>query len=170
MAIASANAKVLVTLEEVKKNPRRTYSSLKPYQKCKIGKQVVEHGVTPSKQFYKKKYPHLVLKERTVRTLKNSYKDCIKAQTSVTFETGNAEAVVRELPNKNVDRLLMSGDKMDKEVQHYITELRKRECTVNTTVAIAVGEGILLNKDANLLAANGGGINLTKECAKYLFR
>ena len=55
----------------------------------------------------------------------------------------------------------MTGDETDKQVQHYITELRKRGCIINTTVAIAVGEGILLNKDANLLAANGGGINLT---------
>ena len=37
-------------------------------------------------------------------------------------------------------------------------------------MAIAVGEGILLNKDANLLTANGGGINLTKDWAKYLFK
>ena len=43
-------------------------------------------------------------------------------------------------------------------------------CIANTTVAIAVGEGILLNQDVNLLAANGGGINLTKDWAKYLFR
>jgi len=48
--------------------------------------------------------------------------------------------------------------------------LRKRGCIINTSVAIAVGEGILLNKDANLLVANGGGINLTKDWAKYLFR
>ena len=64
----------------------------------------------------------------------------------------------------------MTGDETDKQVQHYITELRKRGCIINTTVAIAVGEDILLNKDANLLAANGGGINLTKDWVKYLFR
>ena len=64
----------------------------------------------------------------------------------------------------------MTGDETDKQVQHHITELRKRGCIVNTTVAIAVGEGISLNKDANLLAANGGGINLTKDWAKYMFR
>jgi len=37
-------------------------------------------------------------------------------------------------------------------------------------VAIAVGERISLDKDANLLAANGGGINPMKDWAKYLFR
>ena len=73
---------------------------------------------------------------------------------------------LHELPNKKVSRPLMTGDETDKQVQLYIAELRKRGCSINTTVAIAVGEGILLNKDANLLAANGGGINR----AKYLFR
>ena len=40
----------------------------------------------------------------------------------------------------------MTGDETDKQVQRYITELKKRGCIINTTVAIAVGEGILLNK------------------------
>ena len=78
--------------------------------------------------------------------------------------------MVQELPNKKVGRPLMTGEETDKQVQHYLTELRKRGCIINASVAIAVGEGILLNKDANLLTANGGGINLTKDWAKYLFK
>ena len=64
----------------------------------------------------------------------------------------------------------MTGEETDKQVQHYLTELRKRGCIINTSVTVAVGEGILLNKDANLLASNGGGINLTKDWAKNLFK
>jgi len=78
--------------------------------------------------------------------------------------------LIQELSNKKVSRLLMTGEETDKQVQHYLTELRKRGSIINTSVAIAVGEGILLNKDTNLLAANGGGINLTKDWANYLFR
>ena len=59
---------------------------------------------------------------------------------------------------------------IDIQVQLYLTEMRKMGCIINTTVAIAVGEGILLNKDANHLVANGGGVNLTKDWAKYLFK
>ena len=65
---------------------------------------------------------------------------------------------------------MMTGEETDKQVQHYLTELRKRGCIINMSVTIAVGEGILLNKDVNLLASNGGGINLTKDWAKYLFK
>ena len=78
--------------------------------------------------------------------------------------------MIQESPNKKVGRLLMTGEETDKQVQHYLTELRKRGCIINTSVAIAVDEGILLNKDANLLAANGSGINLMKDWAKYLFK
>jgi len=73
------------------------------------------------------------------------------------------EALIQELSNKKVGHPLMTGEKTDKQVQHYLTELRKRSCIINTSVVIAVGGRILLNKDANLLAANGGGINLTKD-------
>ena len=78
--------------------------------------------------------------------------------------------MVQELPNKKVGRPLMTGEEIDKQVQHYLTDLRKKGCIINTSVTIAVAEGILLNKDANLLAANGGGIHLTKDWAKYLFK
>ena len=40
----------------------------------------------------------------------------------------------------------------------------------NAHIPIAVGEGILSNKDPSCLVVNGGGIQLTKDCAKYLFR
>ena len=39
---------------------------------------------------------------------------------------------------------------------------------INCVVTIAVGIGIVMNNDANLLLANGGHINLTKHWAKYL--
>ena len=64
----------------------------------------------------------------------------------------------------------MTGEETDKQVQHCLTELRKRGCIINTSVAIAVGEEILLHKDANLFASNRGGINLTNDWAKYLFK
>ena len=172
-AIASANVKVLEALkcgEEKKKRPRGPYLSLTPSQKYEIGKRAAEHGVTASIRYYNKKYPDLMLKETTVRRLKNNYQDYIRAQASVSFNTGNSEAMVQELPNKKVGRPLMTGEEIDKQVQHYLTDLRKRGCIINTSVTIAVAEGILLNKDANLLAANGGGIHLTKDWAKYLFK
>ena len=39
---------------------------------------------------------------------------------------------------------------------------------VNTAIAIGCTEGIIRNKDSNLLAANGGHIVLTKSWSKHL--
>ena len=165
-AIVSANMKVLEALEgneEKKKRSRGPYLSLTSVQKYEIGKWAAEYGITASIRYFNKKYSDLLLKETAVRRLKNSYQDYIKAQVSVHFNTGSSEAMIQELPNKKVCRPLMTGEETDKQVEHYLTELRKRGCIINTSVAIAVGEGILLNKDVNLLASNGGGINLTKD-------
>ena len=95
--------------------------SLTPSQKYEIGKRAAEHGVTASIRYYNKKYPDLMLKETTVRRLKNNYQDYIRAQASVSFNTGNSEAMVQELPNKKVGRPLMTGEEIDKQVQHYLT-------------------------------------------------
>ena len=64
---------------------------------------------------------------------------------------------------------MLIGDELDKQVQQYLTDLRNGY-VINTCIAIAIGEGILLNKDTNVLASNGGGITLTKDWAKYLFK
>ena len=74
--------------------------------------------------------------------------------------------MVQELTNKRVGCPLMTGVEIDKQVQLYLTEMRKTGCIINMSVAIAVGEGIILNKDANLLAANGGRVNLTGKLLK----
>ena len=49
-----------------------------------------------------------------------------------------------------------------------LKELRKRGSTINSAIVIATAQGIIMNKDANLLSCNGGGINLTTDWAKSL--
>ena len=50
--------------------------------------------------------------------------------------------------------------RLDEQVREYIRELRKLGVIINAHVVIAVGMGLVLNKDANLLAENGGHIVL----------
>ena len=59
---------------------------------------------------------------------------------------------------------------MDEQVKWYITYLRKEGAVVNVHVVMAVGEGIVMGRDANLLACNGGSIVLTKEWARYVLQ
>ena len=46
--------------------------------------------------------------------------------------------------------------------------MRKRGATVSTAVVVSTARGIIMNKDANLLYSNGGGIKLSDEWAKSL--
>ena len=64
----------------------------------------------------------------------------------------------------------MLGEELDKQVREYVKYLCERGAVINSAIVIAAGEGIVMNKDSNLLACNGGGINLTKYWAKNLLR
>ena len=59
----------------------------------------------------------------------------------------------------------MSVKEIDLQVQHYLTDLRRRGCIVNTHIAITVGEGILSSKDPNYLSTKIDDIQPTKDWA-----
>ena len=170
-AIAAANVKVAEALNdaEVKKSASRargTYSFLTSAQKYEVGKRAAEHGITATIRYYGKKYPDLALKESSVHRFKNAYQERIKLNFHCLGATGLESAgFAKELPNKKTGRPLATGEEIDQQIQHYLTDLRKRGCIVNTSVAIAVGEGILLSKNQSLSTDC-----LTKDWAKYLFR
>jgi len=62
------------------------------------------------------------------------------------------------------------GEELDKQVREYVKYLRECSVVINSAVIMAAAEGIVMNKDAKLLACNGGGIYLTKDWAKSLLR
>ena len=64
---------------------------------------------------------------------------------------------------------LLIGEELYEQVREYVRELRKSGVIINAHVVIAVGMGLVLSKDANLLAENGGHTNLCKHWARYLF-
>ena len=69
-------------------------------------------------------------------------------------------AEVQGLPYRKGRPLLLS-DKLDHQVQEYIKELHMHGVAINSAIAIAMAQGIIMNKDANLLSCNGGDINST---------
>lgn len=124
----------------------------------------MECGTIAAIRYYQKKFPDLPLKETTVQRLKNLYQSSLKAQGPKYSEATGFEAV-NEIHGSKTGQPLLIGDELDKQVQQY---LRQHGCVINTRIAIAVGEGILLNKV--LLASNGGGITFTKDWAKCVFK
>ena len=165
-AIELANTEVK-QFKESSRGRRSPYLILTPSQRYEVGRRASEHGVTASLRYFSKKYPQLSLKETTVRRLKNMYRSTLKSKKS---NDDSLQGEVQELPRKKTGRPLLVTEELDTQIQEYIKELRKRGLAINTSIVIASGRGIIMNKDANLLFENGGGINLTKDWAKYLMK
>jgi len=108
-------------------------------------------------RFFAKKYLEFLLKETTVRRLKNLYQDQLRVKCEVPI----AEA----FEGKKQGRPLMIGEELDKHVQEYISYMRSG-IFVNTAVVIACVEGILMHFDAALLTR----VNLSKGWAQYLLQ
>ena len=136
------------------------YISLTPVQKFSIGERAAENSVTATLCYHSKTFPDLALKETTVRRFKDNYLLHINNSTDPTD--------LQELSCKKCGRPLLIGEELDEQVKQYITYLRKEGAVINVHVVMAVGEGIVMGKDANLLACNGGSIVLTKEWARYV--
>ncbi len=54
------------------------------------------------------------------------------------------------------------------QVRAYLHALRDNGAVVNTAIAIGCAEGIVRNEYSNLLACNGGHIDLTTDWGKHL--
>ena len=77
---------------------------------------------------------------------------------------------LQELPCKKHERPLLIGKELDEQVKRYTTYLRKEGAVVNIYVVMAGGKGIVVGRDGNLLACNGGSLVLTKEWARYVLQ
>ena len=80
--------------------------------------------------------------------MKKEYLSHIKASE------GNAD--VQKLPGKKQGQPLLLEEQLDKQARDYISYLRTWGCIINSHVVIAVGKGIVMSKDLNLLDCNGG--------------
>ena len=165
--IASANSAVrsamLHSTTSSTSSSRGPYLHLTPAQKFQIGKRASEHGVTNTLCYYKKSFPDLPLKETSVRRFKDSYRESLRKRA----RDDNCDEL-DELPSKKMGRPLLVGDEIDRQVKEYLKYLREQGSAVNTVIALATAEGVVRSVDANLLACNGGGINLTKAWARSL--
>ena len=65
---------------------------------------------------------------------------------------------------------MLIGDHLEAEVRLLIGALKKDGTTVNAEVVIGTAIGVVTSHDANLLAQNGGPIDISKEWVKRLLR
>ena len=108
----------------------------------------MEHGVTATIRYYAKRFPHLALKETTVRRINSVYLSGLKRgsfEASYCGKFGDSE-VIQQLPPKKKACPLLIGEELDGQVGDYLQVLRKNGAPVNTAVVIACGDGIVRSK------------------------
>ena len=165
-AIERANTSVTPIIERFESGKRGPYLILTPAQRYEVGRRAAEHGVTATLRYYSVRFLELPLKETSVRRLKNEY----RANLNKPGGSSSGVEEIKELHCKKAGKPLLLGEELDKQVREYVKYLRERSAVVNSAVVMEAAEGIVMSKDANLLAYNGGGISLTKDWAKSLLR
>jgi hypothetical protein len=86
------------------------------------------------------------------------------------IEERDSADTIDVLPKKKRGRPLLLGDELDKEVQTFVKKQRERSVAITSNVVIAIGKGMVLKQDRDMLAENGGHINLTKHWAYSLLK
>ena len=71
-------------------------------------------------------------------------------------------------PIKKQGHPLLLVSELDERVQLFLKQLHANGAVINTAIVMATAEGIIQNKDSNLLAKNGGTIVLSKHWASSL--
>ena len=160
-SIKQANKHVEDVLSKGKQ--RQEYQKVSIELKTKVAKYAAENGI---KAAVKKFQDQVSNAPKNWKNTVRDWKDAYLHQLERKRKAGDLEDVV--LPVKKRGRPLMIGEDLDKQVQAYITELRKAHATVNTAIVISAGEGIVKAFDASLLSCNGGTIELTNDWAKSL--
>ena len=101
------------------------------------------------------------LKETSVRGWKDG---CLKELRVQEQKCGPIS--ISKLPEKQRGHPLMLGEHLEKEVQSFIKATQDLGGMVNTQIVMATARGVIMSHDANLLAENGGYMNITKDWAK----
>ena len=131
----------------------------------KVAKYAAEYGVTLSLRHFKESGEFSNLKKSTVRGwVKHYRKELVATRVNLTGHV----AGVSELPEKKRGRPLLVSEDIEDQVKEYIREIRVSGGVVNTAITLAAAKGIVLGKVANMLAENGGYLDLTRDWAKRL--
>ena len=157
--------------EFVEKSKKQIGKKRGPYQggisedsKVKVAKYAAESGVSACLRHFKRTGEFTDLKESTVRGWMNAY----KKELSRTAGSLDGRTSVDVLPSKRRGRSLLLGEELEEQVKAFMHHVRSSGGVINAPITTAVARGIVVASDANLLAENGGPINLTRDWAKRL--
>jgi len=142
------------------KRKRKPYRRFSDTDRAIIGKYAAEHGNAEAMKRFKQEFPELP--ESTVRSFKIKYNNALESGES----PGGA---IDKIPSKRRGRPKLLGD-YDVQVQQFVKALQQSGTVVTPRVVIAAAEGIVSANNKDLLASNGGNVNLKKTWAVSLMK
>ena len=140
---------------------RGAYEKVTPECKAKIAKYTAENGIAAAIRHFEKIHTFPNLKESTVRGWKNAYCADLKKKKGV-------DKPVNELPEKQTGRPLLLGQDVEESAKKIIRCIREAGGIINNSIVIGILTGILRETDSNLLAENGGPIQIDRSVARRL--
>ena len=162
-ATLEANKAVEILLAQQQnggKRKRKPYRRFSDTDRAVIGKYAAEHGNAKAMKRFKQEFPELP--ESTVRSFKIKYTQALESGQS----PGEA---IEKIPSKRRGRPKLLGD-YDTQVQQFVKALQQSGTVVTPQVVIAAAEGIVSANNKELLATNGGNVNLKKTWAVSLMK
>ena len=111
-------------------------------QRAEIAKWGIVHGVRSAARKFG-------VPEKTVWGIIKNYKEAI---------VENEE--LRGLPRKDCDAKTLLPSELDDKVLQMIKNMKQTGCVVNYNIVIAIGKGIILANNRNLLKENSESLNL----------
>ena len=143
---------------------RGRYHSYTEEEKARIAKRAAEFGVASTIRHFSKEFVDRQLKESTVRELVAKY----KKEVAQRFKLG-MPIEIKKLPEKKRGHPCLLGRELDNQLQEYVKGLREGKSVINiiiSVIVISTALGIVKSHNSDLLEANGGHIQLSKEWAK----
>ena len=163
LAIAEANKDVLTAMKYVEPKKKGPYIKISPEYKAKIAKYAIENGNCAAARKFGKSLEK-PLNESTVRSWVVIYKKELEYKRKI----GETVPDVSVLPQSKRGRPLLMPDKLDYQVRAYVRSVREAGGPVTTTIVMSTGRAIVNQHDPQLLAENGGPLQLTATWAKSL--
>ena len=147
---------------------RGFYIKISGKEKAIVGEYAYNHGVAAAMRHFKETGEFTKLKESTVRGWRDAYIKTYKDLKEESRKRPGSPVKVEELPEKRRGRPLLLGEEMEREVKCFIKASRELGTAVSTEVVMGTARGVVISHDANLLAENGGHIDITKDWAKRI--
>ena len=130
--------------------------------KQEVGFYANKYGIPAARKWASDQYKNFEFKRETVRDWKKVY-----FQKYVNNEASSSSV---EVVFKCSGRPGMIDSEMTTDIKSILQNLRTAGCAISRKTTIAVGTGVLQSKCPEVLAKNGGSINLTTKWARGILK